>query len=216
MDQDLEQLARNAASDPTDEAAARRYDTALARGGRPDEVRRRFRMKFECPLQWTDFKRTGTPGIKFCESCQREVHAVEDEESLREKVDKGHCVSFPTAKLAHVFSGLATDARFHSASEETTPCVVPGGKVPDEIPTAALRIPLSRAMARNLGAVPIGFHEKTLVVAVTSEHAQFLEDVRFLSGREVKTTLVTEDDFEKLVAKLPERARGHMTTGVVT
>ncbi len=172
-------------------------------------------MKFECPLQWTDFKRTGTPGVKFCESCEREVHAVEDEESLRERVSQGHCVSFPTSKLAHVFSGLTHDARFHSAKEEATPCVVPGGAVPDEIPLEGIWARLSQRVARSLGAVPIGVREETVVVAVVSEHAPFLDDLRFMTGREVRTALVSAEDFEKLVALLPEQTRGHMTTGMV-
>jgi hypothetical protein len=215
MDENLETLARQASADPTDEAAARRYDAALTRGGRGAEVRERFRMKFECPLQWMDMERTGAPGVKFCESCKREVHAVHDEAELTKHVSQGHCVAFPTSKLRHAFEGLTRDARLHSAEESAAPCVVPGWKMPPDLPEDVLQV-FSQVLARTLGATPIAVRGGKLVLGVMNEDQETFEDARLLTGYDVVTAFISREEFESLVPRLPVRSRRDFTTrGVV-
>ena len=204
MDENLERLAREAASDPADAAAARRLDTALARAGREEELRERFRFKFECPRQWQDLETTRSAKAKFCDECQRKVFAVPDVATLREHVSKGDCVAVPSSLLATAFSELPKDPRFHSAKLPGTPCVVPGGAVPGAVPED-VRSLLWRRIAQTHGLVPIAATDEKLVLAVTLRYAATqLRNLGIVRGREVETVLVSEEELTKLIAALPE------------
>jgi hypothetical protein len=203
LDENLEQLARAAASDPTDEAAARRYDAALARAGRDDEVRERFRFKFQCPLQWSQLTPTPNPDRKFCESCQREVHAAYDLPSLQKLVSQGHCVAFPAKELGKAVEGLARDPGQHSAKVPGAPCLVPGGAIPRPI-APGVDEHLSASVARQHRVVPVAEREGRLVLAVAaSPGPACVDDLRFMLNREIETIVVTEEELGALLDALP-------------
>lgn len=192
-------LARAASSDPSDEAAARRLDAALVRAGRAADTSERFRFKFQCSRQWTELTRTERPGVKRCDDCHREVHAVQDLPALREAVSQGECVAFPASRLGHVFEGLATDGRLHSAREAKPPCVVPGGQVPER----SFASSLPRSMAESLRAAPVGERGEALLFAVVRDAPALLNQLSLATGREVETVLVTEEELAKLIESMP-------------
>jgi hypothetical protein len=204
MDEKLERLAREAATDPTDEAAARRLDSALARAGREEELRERYRFKFECPLRWQDLSVSESGRTRYCHECKQRVFAVQDLAELREHVRKGHCVGVPSSLLALAFSELPKERSLHSATDPEAPCVVPGGALPlpQTIPEGVQRL-LRREEAERLRAVPIAIRDGTTVLATakqTPRQARIVA-VRF---RRVETVLVAEDELAALIAAIPD------------
>lgn len=61
MDDELQELRREASAAPGDAHVARRLDRALERAGEKVELRRRFRMAFQCPLQFEELTPTQDP-----------------------------------------------------------------------------------------------------------------------------------------------------------
>ncbi len=205
MDENLERLARDAAADPADEAAARRLDAALARAGREEELRERFRFKFQCERQWADLAPTRGSGAKFCDECQRKVFAVQDVGELREHVSKGDCVAVPSSLLERAFSELPGDRRLHSGHATDAPCVVPGGEIPSDIPES-LRSFMRREVAQAIGFVPIAIRGQKLVLAsATLDPKQLRAFAASFGSREVETVLVTPVEFAALIEALPQQ-----------
>jgi hypothetical protein len=125
MDEELQRLAREAATHPNDEGLARRLDHALRRAGKDAERRARFRFKFQCPLRYEDLTSTSDPLLRSCDRCQRQVRFVANVDELAEQVAQGHCVAFERRALEGVVARVADDPRQHSALAPGTPCLVP-------------------------------------------------------------------------------------------
>jgi hypothetical protein len=202
MDENLEQLARAAASDPTDVAAARRYDAALARTGRVEELRERFRFKFLCPVLWSDL--TGAaPRKRFCGECGRSVNVAEDMALLVEHVRRKACVAVPLSKVSSLIDDLARDPSLHSAREADAPCIVSGAPVPVAVPQE-LRGLVGRRTARRLGFAPLERHPGKVFVAIYPAASAGKAAIARRLGCEVETTLVSRAELDALVASLPD------------
>jgi hypothetical protein len=202
MDEDLEQLARNAAADPTDEAAARRYDAALARSGRQEELRERFGAKFLCPVLWSDLETMETPAERFCESCSRLVAVTEDRARLVEHVREGRCVAVAHSSVATLLDALARDASLDSASESNAPCIVSGAPVPAAVPRELLDL-VGRTTAQRLGFAPVDRSASTVFIAIgpdTPSTVISYFECRVRSA--VETTLVSRRELDALIASL--------------
>jgi hypothetical protein len=198
MDQELRTLSRAAAEDPTDEAAARRYDAALLQVGDRARVQERFRWKFQCPLRWTDMAATADPAVKHCGTCDRDVHAARDEKELRAHVLQGRCVAFPEALHRQAFEGLEDEKTLHSAKDPARPCVVLGGAAPPrEIPLEAIDA-LPEFIAHRFRIVPVAVKEGRVVVAVSPQRLYRLDRVRRDGRREIEAVLVSEDELGEL------------------
>jgi len=197
MDQELRTLARAADADPTDEAAARRYDAALLQLGKREQVQERLRWKFQCPLKWTDMAATADPAIRHCGSCDRDVHAARDEKELRAHVLQGRCVAFPEALQRQAFEGFEDEKKLHSAKDPARPCVVLGGAAPVEIPLDALNS-LAEGHVYRSHIVPVEVRGSRVVVAVSPQRLWRLDRMRRDAGRELEATLVSEEELGRL------------------
>ena len=51
------------------------------------------RFAFECPNQWGLLRPTPDDAVRFCESCQQEVHLCATAEQVRRHALRGHCVA---------------------------------------------------------------------------------------------------------------------------
>ncbi|HZU99187.1 MAG TPA: hypothetical protein VFF73_20945 [Planctomycetota bacterium] len=205
MDEELKKLARAAKADPADEAAARHLDAALHRAGRDAEVADRFRFKFQCPKSWSDLEARAF-GVRFCESCQREVHWVHDAASLTAEVKRGNCVAFAESALGQAFQGLSRAPGLHSAKETRSPCVVSGGKAPPATPSA-VRDLMPGHMVHAFRAAPMTRRAGRLVVAAAEDLPAFaVAQIARESGLEVEVVLVTGAEIEVLLRSYPDEA----------
>jgi hypothetical protein len=213
VDEELKKLTRAARADPADEAAARHLDAALHRAGRDDEVADRFRFKFQCPKSWNDLEPRAF-GVRFCESCQREVHWVHDAPSLTAEVKRGNCVAFAESALGQAFEGLSRAPGLHSAKETRSPCVVTGGKAPPATP-AAVRELMPSHMVHAFRAVPVTRRAGRLIVAAAEDLPAFaLEQLARESGLEVEVVLVTSAEIETLLRSYPAEEE-HVLMGAI-
>ncbi len=203
MDESIERLARSAAADPEDQAAARRLDAALIRIDRRADVTERFRFKFQCARQWLDLAGTDRPGVKFCDGCQREVHAVSNVAALREAVSHGRCVAFPASQLASAFEGLSREKRLHSAKEVGSACVVGGGALPDVVAPEILEL-ISRSVAERYRVAPVARRAGKLILAAARPDAVPLDDLRFATGQDVELVPASAAEVDALIARMPE------------
>jgi hypothetical protein len=51
-----------------------------------------------CPKEWTKLNKTENPHIRFCDHCQKTVHAVHSEEELLQMAQDQKCVMFVQKK----------------------------------------------------------------------------------------------------------------------
>jgi hypothetical protein len=48
---------------------------------------------FECPRRWLELRPSGRDNVRFCESCDREVHLCADENDAIEHTQSRHCIA---------------------------------------------------------------------------------------------------------------------------
>ena len=60
-----------------------------------EEANIRCLLSYACPQIWSRLAATDTPDRRHCESCNRDVHLVCDEEAYFQHVAHGHCVAVP-------------------------------------------------------------------------------------------------------------------------
>src|SRR5581483_4469760 len=106
MDEDLTALKRAFEVEPTDRGAAERYVAALKRAGREDDARQLFELKFRCPLEWEQLRATDYQGVRFCDSCQRNVYFVDSVEALAIHVRERRCVAYLADASSDVFETI--------------------------------------------------------------------------------------------------------------
>ncbi|CAM4202015.1 hypothetical protein [Vibrio neonatus] len=51
-------------------------------------------LGFSCTSSWKNLSKTRAEEVRFCETCQREVHWCDDEQELMENVTLNRTVSF--------------------------------------------------------------------------------------------------------------------------
>lgn len=61
----------------------------------------RFRLEFECPMQWERLTTTDDAKVRFCESCRQNVHYCDTIEEAREHAWKGGCVAVALPLVRH-------------------------------------------------------------------------------------------------------------------
>jgi hypothetical protein len=52
-----------------------------------------WRMRFQCPQRWRDLIPTDDDAIRYCNVCDRSVHACYTDESVAEHAAQSHCVA---------------------------------------------------------------------------------------------------------------------------
>jgi hypothetical protein len=124
MDDELRALQRGADGDPADSSLARRYERALRRAEEEELLKERYRLKFLCPLEFSQLTPTAEPRVRDCERCSRPVELTTSEAELAEAVAKGSCVAFPREWTEGTLVALADDPRLDSARGTDSPCIV--------------------------------------------------------------------------------------------
>lgn len=125
MDESLRALERAVEADPDDAATTRRYEQALRRSGEEERLRARYRLKFLCPLRFSDLSPTPHGHVRDCARCERPVRLTPDLEALAEAVAQGECVAFPREWAEQAIVRLSEEPELDSAREARAPCVVP-------------------------------------------------------------------------------------------
>ena len=124
MDDELRALQRGAEADPADSTLARRYEQALRRAEEHERLAERYRLKFLCPLKFSELRATDQPRVRDCARCSRSVELTSSQAELAEAVARGSCVAFPREWTEGALVALAEDPRLDSAQETASPCVV--------------------------------------------------------------------------------------------
>jgi len=52
-------------------------------------------LRFDCPKRWELLEPTDTGTIRYCLTCQRDVHCVESAQELRRLIRAGCCIAAP-------------------------------------------------------------------------------------------------------------------------
>lgn len=154
MDDELERARRHFDANRTDTEAAQRYEQALLRAGRHDEIKKLYKLANECKKTWETLTRPPantlstlldaiepltiqrdlfnvvkeiTDNRRYCQDCQKNVVRVHNLGDFVEAAKKGQCVSI----RSDVFD-QATDAlqnagilSFARGKGKALPCVVP-------------------------------------------------------------------------------------------
>ncbi|MBL4849091.1 MAG: hypothetical protein JKY65_26500 [Planctomycetes bacterium] len=124
MDDALRSLQREADADPADATLARHYEQALRRAEEGARLKERYRLKFLCPLKFSELRATAQPRVRDCERCSRPVELTTSQAELAEAVAKGACVAFPREWTEGALVTLANDERLDSAQDAKSPCMV--------------------------------------------------------------------------------------------
>lgn len=217
MDDDVQRLRREAAARPGDEEAARRLDRALERSGERAELRRRYRLKFECPLRFEALAPTADPLERDCRRCGRTVRHVRTPAELAERVAAGGCVSFARSLLDGAGDALAGDGRLHSAADAGRPCVVPTDlpfvDLDAEPPAADVLALVPASFARAYRVVPVTRTGDGLLVAFAADAPHVLhtlDDLRFMLNLEARQVLAAADAVERALARLDDDDGDHL------
>jgi uncharacterized protein (TIGR02996 family) len=59
----------------------------------------RLAFQFECPKQWNRLTPSDTPNVRFCESCERNVHYCDTLDEARAYAARGDCVAVTLALI---------------------------------------------------------------------------------------------------------------------
>lgn len=51
-------------------------------------------FEFECPKNWFDLTQTYDPKIKYCETCNKNVHLCVTQEELDGHAEQGNCIAY--------------------------------------------------------------------------------------------------------------------------
>lgn len=133
MDQELSELQRAYEVNPCDEDLATRYERALRRAGRRDEVDALYRLAFRCPLPWDALGGGADDEIRACAKCERDVYYVRSREDMARWVSQGECVALDPAVLEESIRVLADVSVTDPAQTPGQLCVIevaPGEAVP--------------------------------------------------------------------------------------
>jgi uncharacterized protein (TIGR02996 family) len=79
----------------------------LARLDQTDVENCQLRFAYQCPQRWEKLKRTTSPAVRFCDSCQENVYHCTTIEEAREHARCGHCVAVDS-RLARTPNDLPT------------------------------------------------------------------------------------------------------------
>lgn len=52
------------------------------------------KLEFECPKNWFDLAPTYDAKVKYCDSCNKDVHLCVTQEELHSHVAQRHCIAF--------------------------------------------------------------------------------------------------------------------------
>ena len=55
---------------------------------------RNCRFAFKCEMKWDDLNETGDEDVRFCNSCEKEVHFCINDDELARAVRLNRCVAF--------------------------------------------------------------------------------------------------------------------------
>ena len=58
------------------------------------------KFAFKCPLRWEALRETDDPGIRHCDSCQREVYFCYGPAEAGQRARQGQCVAIQTRHVA--------------------------------------------------------------------------------------------------------------------
>lgn len=50
-------------------------------------------FRFQCPKLWENLKKTDKPDIRFCETCQKDVHLCRSMEEVHHHAALGNCIA---------------------------------------------------------------------------------------------------------------------------
>ncbi|MDC3379037.1 hypothetical protein OAX78_01985 [Planctomycetota bacterium] len=162
MDDEISRLRRELDMAPADPAAAQRYESALRRAGRTDDVDALYRLTFSCPLRWDALEGGHLDTVRRCDQCKRDVYYVKTREDMARWVAEGACVALDPEQVEETFRVLVDAEHPSAAKAPGRPCVLtvaPGegpanrlalrGRIsPPRVPSAASRA--VRKAARQL------------------------------------------------------------------
>ena len=153
MDEDLNRLRREVEADRGDRMAAIRYEAALQRGGRHEELRELYRFEFECPKQWSDLKPTRDPLVRNCDACKRKVHFATGPEEFQKHVAARHCVAVLDSRSDARLLELAATPGQRIQEKGRPPCLVPSDLATVLKPRRPQRVRMGRVRAPNIAAM---------------------------------------------------------------
>lgn len=210
MDEGLRRLERESLAAPGDERAARRHEQVLQRIGQRDAVRRRYTLKFVCPLRFEELSPTPDPLVRRCGRCERTVHFVRTSTELADRVAAGTCVAFERRALAPAIDLVVEDPRTHSAAERGRPCVVPTD-MPyvdlDLVDVDAVLDVVSYEVARTYWVFPLAIVGDELQLALGDPSAEHVvHDLSRLLELPIRPVLAAPDAVERAI----ERHRFHV------
>lgn len=52
------------------------------------------KFEFECPMNWFDLTATNDAGVKYCETCNNDVHLCLTQEDLDTHAEQRHCIAY--------------------------------------------------------------------------------------------------------------------------
>lgn len=77
-------------------------------------------FEYECPKNWFDLITTNDAGVKYCETCNKNVHLCVTQEELDSHTEQRHCIAY--------FKDPDLGTRF-SLQREVCEALVPGNRV---------------------------------------------------------------------------------------
>ena len=62
---------------------------------------RNCKFKFECPKKWEDLEKlgVGSPGVRYCNHCEENVHRCKTNKALREAIQNNWCVAIEVKNI---------------------------------------------------------------------------------------------------------------------
>jgi len=65
-------------------------------------------FKFRCDKQWQDLERTEDPKVRYCNSCEEEIHYVHTNKELRKAIEANQCVALVVEESYEQYDGPIT------------------------------------------------------------------------------------------------------------
>jgi hypothetical protein len=137
MDDELQHLERAYQQDPADIGLARRLKALLLRSGKRDEVRLRYTLGFVCKVKWSDMAPTGSPMVRRCGTCKKDVHTALSYNQFEAHAAKGHCVSIEPRRLPKVLERLIDSPERGLTRAADDACLVEKLEEPPRMPEPA-------------------------------------------------------------------------------
>lgn len=62
-------------------------------------------FRFQCPKLWENLKRTDKPAIRFCDTCQKDVHLCRSMEEVSRHAQAGNCIAIRSTRSREHYIG---------------------------------------------------------------------------------------------------------------